>query len=197
MLLQATVKIKGTKPLLFHCFTVDTIPLEKREKTGVAGNDPDEWKRTYSATETGQLYLDPSYIFACLREGAKYTKRGVQSKVASCLQVLNNEILFDRYVPFTVTEDKTQPVYIDVRSVRNPNTKGRNIRYRLALSPGWESEFTIVWDGTIVSRQQMNQVCIDSGKLVGLADGRSIGLGRFEIVEFELIGEENAKKSIA
>lgn len=41
-ILNATVSIKGIRPLLWHAFGPDAIPLEKREKTGVAGNDPEE-----------------------------------------------------------------------------------------------------------------------------------------------------------
>jgi hypothetical protein len=190
-LLIADVKIKGTRPFLFNRFTIDTISLDKKERTGVAGNDPEEWKRTYSATSDGQLYLDSSYIFGCIREAAKYIKSGrasIQTKVTATLQVLTNKALINRYVPRfeDITQDPTQPVYIDIRSVRNPSTKGRNIRYRLALSEGWETSFQIMWENTLVNRTQMEAVVIDAGKLVGLGDGRSIGFGRFEVVEFDI-----------
>lgn len=198
-LLQAKVKIKGVRPLLFHCFTTETLSLEKKERTGIAGNDPEEWKRTFTATKDGQLYLEPSYIFGCLREGAKHTKNGrgsIQSSLAATLQVLDEKIYLDRRIPKKlekITLDPSQSVYLDVRSVRNPNTKGRNIRYRLAVSPGWEAEFNIIWENTLINREQMKSVCRDSGTLVGLADGRSIGYGRFEILSFEL-EEYNAQK---
>ncbi|WMT18437.1 hypothetical protein [Parageobacillus toebii] len=190
-LLIADIKIKGTRPLLFNRFTIDTISLHKKEQTGVAGNDPEEWKRTYSATSDGQLYLDSSYIFGCIREAAKYTKSGrasIQTKVAATLQILTNKALINRFVPRfeDITQDPTQPVYIDIRSVRNPSTKGRNIRYRLALSEGWETSFQIMWENTLVNRTQMEAVVIDAGKLVGLGDGRSIGFGRFDVVEFHI-----------
>ena len=64
---MAMVKIKGTRSLLWHHFGPDALPLEKQERTGVAGNDPEEWKKTYLVTKDKQLYLDPSYIFACIR----------------------------------------------------------------------------------------------------------------------------------
>jgi hypothetical protein len=40
------------------------------------------------------------------------------------------------------------------------------------------------WDKTIVSRGEMEAVCRDAGKLVGLGDGRSIGFGRFQVLDF-------------
>lgn len=186
-LVEAKVKIRGTRPILWHRFGPEAIPLEKVEKTGVAGNDPEEWKRTYLATRDGQLYIEASYIFGCF--AAKYTKNGrasIQKNVAATLQVLDDIILLDRWMPEELTQDPEQPVYLDVRSVKNPQTKARNVRYRVAASPGWRAEFTIMWDATIVSRGQMEAVVIDAGKLVGLADGRSIGFGRFEVESFEV-----------
>ena len=191
-ILTATVTIKGTRPLIWNAFTLDAIPLKKREKTGVAGNNPEEWKRTVLVTETGQLYLKPSYIFGCLRDGAKYTREGrssLQTKLSASLQVLNQQVLVDRYLPedwSKLTTDPAEAVYIDVRSVKNPTTRGRNIRYRLAASPNWRASFRISWDVTVINQGQMKAILYDSGQLCGLGDGRQIGFGRFEIVAFEI-----------
>lgn len=43
---------------------------------------------------------------------------------------------------------------------------------------GWLASFTLCWDKTIVSREQMRAVLQDAGTLVGFADGRSVGYGR-------------------
>lgn len=192
-ILTAKVTIKGVRPIWWHRFGPDALPLEKQERTGVAGNDPEEWKRTVTATEDGQLYVDPSYVFGCLRDGAKHTKKGkgsIQSLVAATLQVVDNLVMIDRRLPDglnSLPTDPTQPVYLDVRGVRNPSTKARNVRYRVAASPGWSCSFSIQFDKTIVSTQQMNAVLIDSGRLVGLGNGRSIGMGRFEVESFEIV----------
>ncbi len=46
MQLEADVTIQGIKPLLFNYFGPEAIPLIKMERSGVAGNDPEEWTRT-------------------------------------------------------------------------------------------------------------------------------------------------------
>lgn len=200
-LVKARITIKGIRPLLQHHFGPDALPLEKAEKDGVAGNSPNEWRKTAMVTKEGQLYLEPTYVFATIRDGAKYTKKGkgsIQSAVAATLQVLDNEILIDRHFPgfpnghaFDILKaepperDKTAPVYLDVQSVRNPSTKGRNVRYRVACSPGWSASFTILFDKTIVDRNSMQAVLNDAGVLVGIADGRSIGFGRFTVESYE------------
>lgn len=190
-ILQAEVKITGTRPLFWHAFGPDAIPLEKQERTGVAGNDPEEWRRTVLMTEDRQLYVDSTYIFGMLRDAARHTKNGrgsIQSNLVATLQTLDDRVLVDRWLPADgdPPRDPTQPVYIDVRSVKNPATKGRNVRYRVAASTGWQVTFHILWDKTIVNRQQMEAVCIDAGRLVGLGDGRSVGFGRFSVISFEV-----------
>lgn len=191
-ILVAKVQIEGVRPILFHHFGPDAIPLEKQERTGVAGNDPEEWKKTVLMTKDRQLYILPTYAFACIRDAAKYTRKGkgsIQSAVSATLQVTDDTILIDRYVPEEpVTQDNTAPVYLSIMSVKNPATKSRNVRYRIAAGTGWKAEINLLWDKTIVSRGEIESVLIDAGRLVGLADGRNIGFGRFKILACE-IGE--------
>ncbi len=186
-ILSASVTVKGLRPLMWHAFGPDAIPLEKQERTGVAGNDPFEWRKTVLVLPNGQLYVQPSYVFGCLREAAKYTKKGkgsIQGAVSATLQVADDVVLVDRYLPDPIPSDPTAPVYLDVRSVRNPATKARNVRYRVAASSGWQVTFNIFWDKTIVSRNEIEAVARDAGQLVGLGDGRSIGMGRFSVEQF-------------
>lgn len=80
------VTIRGIRPLIQHAFGRDSIPLEGVERTGKAGNDPEEWRKTCMVLPSGQLYLKSANVFSCIRDGAKHT-RGLQSKVAATLQV--------------------------------------------------------------------------------------------------------------
>lgn len=183
-IVRMAVTIRGTRPLLWHAFGPDAIPLEKQERTGVAGNDPEEWKKTVLVTKEGQLFIEPTYVFGCLRDAARYTRQGkgsIQTKVAATLQIDDTRILLDRWMPEDLTRDDEQPVYLDVRSVRNPSTKARNVRYRVAASAGWVMTFTLLFDKTIVSRPEMQAVLNDAGTLCGIGDGRSVGFGRFAV----------------
>jgi len=194
-MVRARVHIVGKRPLLQHQFGPEALPLEKEERTGVAGNDPEEWRKTCMVMPNGQLYVRGTYVFSTVREGAKHTKKGkgsIQSLVAATLQVEEDRALLDRWMPKgdDPSTDVTQPVYIDVCGVRNPSTKARNVRYRLATRIGWKAEFTLLWDKAIVSREQMKAVLNDAGTLVGLADGRSVGYGRFAVESFEVLDAE-------
>jgi len=191
-MLTAKVVIRGVRPLLWHHFGVDAIPLERKERTGVAGHDPEEWRKTYLATEDGQLYVEATYVFGSLRDGARNIKKGrgsIQRDVGATLQVLDDRVLVDRFMPKDgdpPLNDQKAPVYIDVRSVRNPATRGRNVRYRVTAAAGWKAGFTISWDETIVSREQMHSVAIEAGRYAGLGDARAVGFGRFEVEKFDV-----------
>lgn len=191
-ILTARISIIGTRPLLWHAFGPDTIPLTKRERSGVAGNDPEEWRRTVLATAEGRLYLADTYLFGALRDGARFTRKGrgtLQPAVASTLQIAAEQILIaDRTLPDPLSTDPSQPVYLDVRSVKNPATRARNVRYRIAAAPGWRLTVPITWDKTVVSRGEMEAVVIDAGRLVGVGSGRAIGMGRFEVDAFVIDG---------
>jgi len=192
-IVKAEVKIRGVRPYFFHQFTRESIPLERKEKTGKAGNDPIEWTRTVAVNwETRQLYVKSSQVFACIRDGARYIKKGrgsIQKDVIAVLLVESpEEIYIEQFLPEEpLPEDKSLPVYLDVRGVVNPSTRGRNVRYRVAMSPGWELTFTISWDKTVVATNSMQAVLIDAGRMCGIGNGRSIGMGRFEIVSFEVL----------
>ncbi|MBE4910190.1 hypothetical protein IMZ08_19310 [Bacillus luteolus] len=194
-LIKAKVKIKGTRALIFNNFNNDCIPLQKREKEGVAGNNPNEWKKTFLVTAEKQLYLDSRYIFACIRSGGKYTQKGrgtFEPDISASLQVLSEKLLINRYLPNEneISTDDKEPVYIDIRPVSRRGAK--NIRYRLATAVGWESEFVIAWENTLISPEQMETICNDAGTFAGFGDGRKIGFGRFEITDFQLINLREA-----
>ena len=105
-------------------------------------------------------------------------------------------MLIDRFLPKEEpSRDMAASVYLDVCGVRNPATKARNVRYRLACSPGWACSFTLLWDKTLVAREAMRAILNDAAILVGIGDGRNVGNGRFEVVKFEEL--TNAEESSA
>ena len=96
-------------------------------------------EKSVLVNDSNQLHLLPESIFGCIRDGSKYTKSGkctMQSMVTATLQIVDSIILTDRFLPVNITRDVAKEVYLDVRSVKNPTTRGRNIRYRIAAKAG-------------------------------------------------------------
>jgi hypothetical protein len=121
---------------------------------------------------------------------AKARKSTYISRVSATLQIPEDRIyLPNRYLPEDLDTDPIMPVYLDIRGVRNPTTKGLNIRYRVACSPGWECGFTLMFDCTVVPSEIIQAILYDAGRLAGIGNGRNIGMGRFEVIKFGLIEE--------
>jgi hypothetical protein len=184
---KAKITVTGTKPILFHTFPINVLS-EKNSKSG-----EDEWKDTVLMNPDRQLYVMNTYFQNSIVGGGKEIKVGrgsLAKKIESTLEVLEMNIpLEDRFVP----EDKdllklaSEKVYLDVRSVVNPMTKGRNIRYRIAAKEGWKCTFHIMWDDYIASKEQIKMAVENGGAFQGVGDGRRIGFGRYEIVSFDMV----------
>ena len=192
MLTKAQITIIGTKPILFCTFPVDTLSSSK-SKEGGTGSNKEEWKKTVLMMPNRQLYVNSSYIIKSITEGAKLIKEGrgsISKKVGASLTGADDKILItNRFVP---EEDKLtsldqDDVYIDMRSVVNPMTKGRNIRYRIAAKAGWELTTTLIWHPRLASSDQIKESAINAGLMEGIGDGRKIGFGRFEVKEFKVL----------
>lgn len=203
-IVAAKVAISGIKTLAIHHFGPDALPLEKQEKTGVAGHDPEEWKRSVLLTKNRELFLPPTYFFGSIKEGGRHVKKGrgsIMYDVAATLQIEDDMVKICRdgdpvVLPdepeivdaYSRPNDELPPAYVERIGVKNPSTKSRNIRYRVACKPGWEMSFTIMFDPVIVARTQMQQALNSAGQLVGIADGRgSIGYGRYNVTQFEIL----------
>lgn len=188
-------KVKGTKPLMIHKFNIESVSTTRKVKTGSAGNDPEEWKTTFFE-KGNQLYLPGNYWFSCLKAASVYTKAGrgtIQKSFVAAVNILDEITFLNVKIPENWQEmtfeqfgtDSSKPVYIDIRGVMNPNSKGRNVRYRLCCSTGWETEINIEFDDTILPLAQIKKVFEDAGKLIGMADGRTLGYGRFSVESVE------------
>ncbi len=188
---KATVKM--TREYLWHNPSDDILDGGRKAKTGTAGNDPEEWKKSFTATKEGQLYVKPEQIFGCMREAGKHTKQGrgtMKNTIAATLQVDEDRILLDKNVgnlDDIPINDFEAGLYVDKRPVKNPATKGLNMRYRLAVPKGTELTFHMVYDNTLLNSGMVESILRDAGSLVGIGDGRAIGKGRFEVTSFEQV----------
>jgi CRISPR/Cas system endoribonuclease Cas6 (RAMP superfamily) len=48
----------------------------------------------------------------------------------------------------------------------------------------------MVWDRSIIAQDVIQNILLDSGQLVGVGNGRGIGMGRFIVLDFQTSGVE-------
>jgi len=198
-MLKGVFTAVGTTPYLYHKFNLESLTDTKKPREGTSGNNPNEWKTTAWA-EGKRLFIPNFYFFSSIIAGGKYVKVGrgtISKQLPGVLTMLGDRYFIDRTLPKDLEELEiddigtcpSNPVYVDVRMVANPNTKGRNVRYRIALSPGWRAKVEFMWDDSVFSKSQINDALEAAGKYSGVGDGRAIGYSRYTVEDFEVIKE--------
>ena len=189
---KANIEIEGCKPFLWHTFPLDALSTTKKRE-GTTGDNKSEWTETVLMDNDRRLYIYNSYLLSSIADGGKEIKQGrgnISKKVSSTLDIEEYRLfLTDLTVPSEddLTRNDTDIVYLDVRAVVNPMTKGRNLRYRIAARPGWKLKFIVGWDDRILSKDQIKSCIENAGDLQGIGDGRGLGFGRFKLLKFEMI----------
>lgn len=193
---KAKFTVRGTTIYLYHKFNLEALTNTKKPKEGSAGNNPAEWKTT-AWIHDKQFFIPGYYFFSSIIQGGKYVKVGrgtISKQLPGIFSVLDERVMIDRFIPKDIEEleledlgtDSSQNVFVDIRMVANPNTKGRNARYRIALRPEWRGTVHIEWDDTVFSKSQIHDALIAAGKYSGVGDGRAIGYSRYAVEDFEV-----------
>lgn len=167
--------IKDISPLLMHAFPLVQIP-------GFEKLSPEEQAEyaAYRDPETKELYVPGIAFQRALVNGATYSKgkgrASLQKVVAACVLVSPERASLG-----------VRDYIIDARPVVIPATKGRIMRIRPRLDD-WQATFTLEYDPTLLTEQQLRQVVDDTGSRVGLMDfrpERKGPFGRFMVIDWK------------
>jgi hypothetical protein len=160
------VRITGISPLLMHRYPA--IAIESLEKKPI---EEQAELCAYRDEASGGLYVPGNALMRALVNGAAYSKgkgRASLAKVASAGIFVSPE-----YLDLGVSKYE-----IDARSVVIPATRGRVMRYRPKLST-WSVGFTLEYDETLMTPEQVRRIVDDTGQRVGLLEFRPEKKGPF------------------
>lgn len=190
-------EVEFTTAGLLHTPSIESFTGEGDEKkaTNKAGYDPDEWRKAFLRTRTGELALTSRQFRASILEASKGMRKGRGSMFMKFTSTL---MVQPALVPLGVSIGKADPpvfdygadfayadmpkVVIDRRPVRNPATRGTNIRSRVAFAPGTRATINVSFDDSILTPPQVREAVDAAGRLHGVGDGRKLGYGRFVVV---------------
>jgi len=172
---KLAVEIKGISPLLMHAFPM--APIEGLEKM-----KPEEQAESvaYRVPATGELYVPGTALQRALVNAAVFSKgkgRASLQKIAAAVLFVSPEWL----------GCGTKEYQVDSRPVVVPATKGRVLRHRPRLDK-WGLSFTLEYDETLLSEQQVRRIVDDTGSRVGLLDfrpERKGPFGRFMVTKWQ------------
>lgn len=170
---QINVTIEGISPLLMHRFPME--PVEAIEK-----KEPIEQAKISLYEIDGKPYLPGVNLQRALVASATFSKgkgrASLQKPVAAGL-FIDEEIL----------DLNGKSWVIDSRPVVVPATKGRIVRHRPKFEK-WEVTFTISYDETLLTANQVREVVDNAGSRVGVLDFRPEKkgpFGRFVVTHWE------------
>lgn len=183
------IKIKSKCSMLHH--GAQAVGMEKtigRKKGGEALlGDSDEWKKTIYFKEGIGVYLPAVSFEACLVNAAKQFK--ITGRQTATKFVQSGLFCMDEFLPFIVngkpiSELDDPRIQIDKRTVKNPSTKGRNVRYR-AKFDSWESCFRVIVNSDdYLKKDMLTEIINYGGSFIGVGDYRP-RFGRFELVSIK------------
>ena len=160
--------------------------MKKQGGDALTGN-PDEWKQTIYFKEDFGVFLPSSCFEASVKNAAKQFK--ISGKATATKFVDSGLFCVDICLPFFVdgkpikTLDDSR-IIIDKRTVKNPSTKGRNVRYRAKFDE-WESTFRIVVTADdYLTDKLITDIITYAGLYVGVGDFRP-KFGRFQLVSLK------------
>jgi len=188
------IHIKSICAMLHHgsqAVGMDKPQTKKKGGQALMG-DAEEWKKTiYYNPEVG-VYLPAMVFEGCLKNAAKQFK--ITGRATATKYVESGFFCIDEYLSFLVDGKpiKTlddERIHIDKRSVKNPSTRGRNMRYR-AKFDNWESKFkAIVTADDYIKHDLLEGIIEYAGNYIGVGDYRP-RFGRFKLVSLEEIQDD-------
>lgn len=143
-----------------------------------AERDRLEWEGgLYWSEEIGGFALPSDNLERCIQEGAKKNRLGKDFAAAVFVQETEVEVKH-RLTGKTKERIYAEPTYTIRKGVKVQ--LARIIRIRPLVPTGWNMEFTVEFDESIVNKQAVTTALTEAGSLVGLGDWRP-KFGRFSV----------------
>lgn len=165
-----------------HMVGMEKPSMKKKGGDALTG-DALEWQKTIYFKEDIGVYLPPENIEAALVNASKQFK--ITGRKTAMDYVKSGVFCTESYLPFyvngkTIKTLDDPAILIDKRTVKNPATKGRNVRYRAKFTE-WTSTFRLnVLCDDYITKELLEQILEYAGMYVGLGDYRP-RFGRFTI----------------
>jgi len=185
------VAIESTVAMLHH--GAQAVGMQEKDTTtrkptgnALLGN-PEEWKQTIYFDEKDGVYLPATCFEASCKNASKQFK--VTGRTTATKFVESGMFCVDDHLQFLVDGKpiKTlddERIVVDKRTVKNPSTKGRNVRYRAKFDK-WFSKFrVIVTADDYISKDLLKQIIEYAGAYVGVGDYHP-KFGRFKLISLK------------
>jgi hypothetical protein len=174
----ANVSIVGTADLLFHRWNCEAVAEKAAAAKGSKAKKTDNVESYVYRTDDNQLGIPGEYLRQAIIHASKY-RQDPRSPRKSAMDLFKAAIVsLTILAPLGTTKwDYEHMCRVTVQ--RNGVT-----RVRPAMKSGWRADFQLLVNlPEYVSAETLNEVIVNAGRLIGLADFRPT-YGRFQVISF-------------
>jgi hypothetical protein len=176
----ARLTLRGTSPMLFHRWSVESVAEKATAAKGSRAKKTDDVESYVYRNAKGEICLPGEYVRQSIVWAAKF-KQDPRSPRKSAMDLFKAGLaVLDELCSLGAKNWD----YLDQRRVvvqRNGVT-----RQRPAFNAGWETTVSLcVLLPEYISRELLLEVATSAGRIVGVADHRP-SYGRFQITRFEV-----------
>jgi hypothetical protein len=131
-----------------------------------------------------KIVLPTTNIKSCIYQGAKQHKKGANFNRGAIM--LTDTVPIKHAGPASKEKMWDTPACVDCRSVVNPSSRGRTMRYRPRLND-WSLQVEITFDEKMIERAQIIAAAENAGRYIGLGDYRPDKGGPFGRFDVEVL----------
>lgn len=185
---QVRFTLKGTTPLMMHnerlANPFDPLTRQIKTITGKRKKTEDdlleiarlEWLGGLYHTDEAGIHVPGYNILAALVQGGKLQKLGTAIKRAALVQ--EDNVPVDYTGPRNPDALFSDRRFVDMRSVKVGTSKVMRCR---PIFRDWSCSFTVLFEETVIQRDDLVRAASDTGAMVGLGEYRP-RFGRFEVM---------------
>jgi hypothetical protein len=177
-----SVTVRGVSPIIFHRYSVESVEAKGRARKGSAAKKTDDIESYVYRNSAGEISIPGSYLKGAIAgpQGAAKYRQDPRSPRKSALDLYKAGVIVTTDLASLGT---TNWDYLDTRRVLVQ--RSAISRVRPAMTEGWETTFDLlVQSPEYINSDELHDVIINAGKLVGLGDFRPT-YGRFQVTKFE------------
>lgn len=187
----ATIGIRGTAPMLFHAWSVESVEAKSRAKKGSEAKKTDDVESYIYRNSENDICIPGTYLLGSMtdkKNGASKYRQDPRSPRKSALDLYKAGVVTLTVLSPILQASTGLPTaewdYLDRRRV--VVNQGGVTRARPAFTEGWRAEFQLlVITPEYIAPSDLHACLIDGGRLVGIGDFRPT-FGRFQIDRFDI-----------
>lgn len=183
----ATVSIVGVADLLFHRWNCEAVEEKSKAAKGSKSKKSDNVESYVYRNDDGEICIPGEYLRGAIVGAAKF-RQDPRSPRKSAADLFKAAVVAMTPLASIGTDKWDYEHKCRVTIQRNGIT-----RVRPAMKTGWKATFDLmVTLPGYIAPYLLNEVIVDAGRLIGLADFRPT-YGRFQVVGFETDIERRSK----